>query len=133
MTKANHLFVLAGYRGSGKTTALNIAMHREGKFPIFPPATMDDFMSVGAGGRGDPKNAGFHRYDDFPKLARAPQDIMGIHYDLVMPIQNQAHAIYLKDASSADRGLHTPKAWTDILRTMLKNGHIEACLRNHFL
>lgn len=130
--KAEHLFVFAGYRGSGKTTALKLAREGGEKFPIFPPNTMEDFKRIPPNPEGQQDNAGFRRYDDFPILVQTATPIMGVHYDMVMPIQNRARHLQANAPGNYMSNLTTPKMWTDLLHKMVAQGQIEKCLKDHF-
>ena len=122
--KAKRLYVLAGYRASGKTTALNLAERRE-NFPIFPPETMDEFKLISKLNPKFATSSGFRTYDDFSDFKHIDQPIIGIHYDFVMPIQNLMQNLYKQKAAEKGLTLLTPKLWTGLLTKALNDGSIE--------
>ena len=129
--KAKRLFVLAGYRASGKTTALQIAGKNE-NFTIFRPESMPDFRLVQKANPQLEKSSGFHTYNDFSDLTGLTGRYLGVHYDFTMPLQNYAQHLFKTRATKLDLALHTPGTWTSILKEILDDGSLARCIANQF-
>lgn len=125
------LYILAGYRASGKTTALRLANDRD-DFPLFPPESMADFKRI-RGAEGAPKsNSGFYSYHDVHEMSSSADTIAGVHFDFILPIQNMMRRMIAARDGSGPATVRTPQLWTKMLKTALEDGSIAANLRGQF-
>ncbi len=121
------LFLLAGYRASGKTTALRIANTRD-DLALFNPSVMSDFKRV-RGLPGSPsKNSGFHSLKTLEENCLREHELVGVHYDMLLPLQVAINDRFIQSYSRLTWRQRTPDMMGCLIRESLENGFLYNCI-----
>lgn len=115
------LYILAGYRASGKTSALHIANERD-DFPLFRPPSMSDFKRISEFNSELSSNSGFHSLKQLGKHSAAEHQLLGIQYDLLLPLQSLMHELVASRYSPNERNNRTPEFYTQLIAENIENG-----------
>lgn len=122
------LFVLAGYRASGKTIALRTANARD-DFMLFSPASMPDFKRIAESRNAPRSNSGFHSLKTLDQQRLRQDRVLGIHYDLLLPPQKMMNEQLVQRYSRSGWRERTPDMFTRLIRENIDSGCLLDCIR----
>ena len=121
------LFVLAGYRASGKTFALRAANKRD-DFALFPAALMPDFKRIVKSKDAPRSNSGFYSLKGLDAQHLRQNPVVGVHYDLLLPPQKLINDELVQRYAKSGWKKRTPAMVTDLLRQTIANGSLRDCI-----
>lgn len=126
------LFVLAGYRASGKTIALRAANKRD-DFTLFRPSSMPDFKRILKSHNAPSSNSGFHSLKRLDEQRLRQDQVVGIHYDLLLPPQKLINEQLVQRYSRSGWKERTPEMFTELIRKNIDSGFLLDCIRQGVL
>lgn len=126
------LFLLAGYRASGKTSALRMANARD-DLMLFNPSSMADFKRVRSLDGSSTKNSGFHSLKTLEERHLRENELVGIHYDMLLPLQAATNERFVQAYSRLIWRQRTPDMMVAMIRELLDSGTLYNCIRQNFL
>lgn len=126
------LFVLAGYRASGKTVALRTANKRD-DFTLFRPSSMPDFKRILKSPNAPSSNSGFHSLKKLDEQRLRQDQVVGIHNDLLLPPQKLINEQLVQRYSRSVWNERTPEMFTELIRENIDSGFLLDCVRQRAL
>lgn len=126
------LFVLAGYRASGKTIALRTANKRD-DFTLFRPSSMPDFKRILKSHNAPSSNSGFHSLKKLDEQRLRQDQVVGIQYDLLLPPQKLMNEQLVQRHSRSGWKERTPEMFNELIRENIDSGFLLGFIRQRVL
>ena len=121
------LFLLAGYRASGKTCALRAANMHE-NIMLFKPSAMAEFRRIRSLDGAPPENSGFYSLKTLEEQHLRKRELIGIHYDMLLPLQTAINEQFIQSYSKLNWRQRTPSLIGSLIRKNLESGFIYDCI-----